>query len=62
MVSDGVWHNVWILHEKSTTQIRVDSNKPIKLHTEQIQKLHLTNGKIFIGTIYYSLHFHFKTF
>ncbi|KAK7579954.1 hypothetical protein V9T40_000583 [Parthenolecanium corni] len=49
MVSDGVWHNVWILHEKSTTQIRVDSNKPIKLHTEQIQKLHLTNGKIFIG-------------
>lgn len=56
MISDGMWHIVWIQHRKRITQIRIDANKPVKLHTGQIQKLFLTNGKTFIGTFTFKFH------
>lgn len=51
MISDGKWHSVWIQHRKRITQIRIDSNKPAKLHSSNVQKVYLSNGKVFIGNI-----------
>ncbi|XP_065218165.1 agrin-like isoform X2 [Planococcus citri] len=51
MISDGKWHSVWIQHRKRITQIRIDSNKPAKLHSSNVQKIYLSNGKVFIGGV-----------
>ena len=54
MISDGKWHSVWIQHRKRITQIRIDSNKPAKLHSNNVQKVYLSNGKVFIGKFIYT--------